>query len=173
MDGSGAVRARLGWFRFICSNGMVVGVTLGKSSVVHRPDTDLNDVFEPLSKQLMVANADGETMKKWVGTEVVQENIRRWVDTTVAKKWNSLAACRIWHICSSGRDARFLPPFKKAAPSQRSVELLAPVLGAPPKAENLYAVSQALSWVASRRRDVDEAEAAQREIGELLKSLRN
>jgi hypothetical protein len=173
VDGSGAVRAHLGWFRFVCSNGMVVGVTLGRSRIVHKPDTDLNDVFAPLSEQLEVAKADRETMIKWVGTKVSLDRLRRWIDGEVAAKWNSLAACRIWHICSSGRDARFVPPFQKAAPSQRSVELLEPVLGAPTKAENLYAVAQALSWVASRRLDIDEAEASQREIGELLKSLRN
>ena len=62
VDGSGAVRAHLGWFRFVCSNGMVVGVTLGRSRIVHKPDTDLSDVFAPLSKQLEVAKADKETM---------------------------------------------------------------------------------------------------------------
>jgi hypothetical protein len=173
VDGSGAVRAHLGWFQFVCSNGMIVGVTLGRSRIFHRADADLVDVFAPLTKQLEVAQTDRETMCKWVATSVSQDSIRRWIDGEVAEKWNSLAACRTWHICSSGREARFVPPFEKAAPSQRSVELLAAVQGAPPKAENLYAVAQALSWVASRRLDIDEAEASQRQIGELLKSLRN
>jgi len=173
VDGSAAVRAHLGWFRYVCSNGLVAGVTLGRTRIVHRPDTELADVFTPLSEQLDVARADRKTMNKWAETTVSQESIRRWIDGEVAANWNSLAACRAWHICSSGRDARFMPPFKKAAPSQRSVELLAPVQGAPSRAENLYAVAQALSWVASRRLDIDETETAQRQIGALLRSLRN
>jgi hypothetical protein len=173
VDGSGAVRAHMGWFRFVCSNGMIVGVTLGRSRIVHKPDADLVDVFAPLAIQIELARADRETMCKWVAASVSQDSIRRWIDDEVARKWNSLAACRTWHICSSGRDARFIPPFKKAPPSQRSVELLAAVRGAPAQAENLYAVARALSWVASRRLDIDEAETSQRQIGELLERLRN
>lgn len=168
VDGTSAVRSHLGWFRFVCSNGMVVGVTLGKTRLTHKPGADLASLFVPLKNQLAVVEREKTALADWTSTPVSQTDIRRWVDGPVVKRWNSLAAARVWHISQTGLDARFVPPFEKAVPSRRKVELLNAVPGTPHRAETVYDVAQALSYVASRRRDVEEAEAFQRDIGPLL-----
>lgn len=168
VDGTSAVRSHLGWFRFVCSNGMVVGVTLGKTRLAHKPGADLGALFTPLKDQLAVVENEQATLAAWTSTRVSQSDLRTWVDGPVATRWNSLAAARAWHISQTGLDARFVPPFEKTVPSKRKVELLGVVPGTPDRAETVYDVAQALSYVASRRRDVEEAEAFQRDIGPLL-----
>ncbi len=171
VDGSGAIRAELGWYRLVCSNGLIVGVTLGKTRLVHKPDAKLDEVFEPIRERFEVVRHDMRQMEKWAATRVTADALRGWVDGPLVERWSPLAACRVWHICRSGRDARFVPPFKRTAPSKRAVELSGPVPGAVPAVDNLYGVVQALSWVASRRGEIDEAEARQREIGRLIEPL--
>jgi hypothetical protein len=173
VDGSTAIRARLGWYRLVCSNGMIVGVTLGRTRLTHKPEADLNDAFTPLSEEMSIVAKDRGMIQKWAGTSVSLDRVRAWVDGPLVKAWNPLAACRVWIISSTGRDARFLPPFEKVSPSNRIVELLSPVPGSPGRAGTIYDVVQAMSWVASRRTDVDEVEQRQRQIGELAESLMN
>jgi len=46
------------------------------------------------------------------------------------------------------------------------------VPGAPPKAENAYAVGQALAWIARQRLDLQEQTQYMREIPQLMQALR-
>ncbi len=172
VDGTSAVRSHLGWFRFVCSNGMVVGVTLGKSRITHKVGADLIELFAPLTKQVAVLGREQATLARWTSRRVSESTIRRWVDGPVAKKWNSLSAARVWHICQTGADVRFIPPFEKLKPSLRKVEPISIVPGSPARAETIYDLAQALSYVASRRHDIEEAELFQRDIGPLLDRIR-
>lgn len=173
VDGSSAMRLQLGWFRFVCSNGLVVGVTLGRLRMVHAEHADMDLAFEGLERQLEIAKTERESLHRWAKEPVSIAAIQAWADSAVAEKWNILSAARVWHICRSGQDAKFSPPFEKAPPTRRKVKLTAPVPGAPPVATTLYDVAQGLSWVASRRSDLDEAEAHQRDIGPLLEKLQH
>jgi hypothetical protein len=171
VDGSCAVRSHLGWFRFVCSNGLIVGVTLGKTRLAHKPGAAVRSLFDPLEESFALVNGERKTLAKWTAARVAPSELRAWVNGPVAEQWNSLAAARVWHITRTGRDARFVPPFRKAVPSEKKVELLHAVPGAPSRSATVYDVAQALSYVASHRRDVEEAEAFQREIGPLLGRL--
>ncbi len=172
VDGSSAVRLHLGWFRFICSNGLVVGVTLGRARMAHTESSDMNSAFAVVESQLEIAKAERENLAKWAKTPVSLDAVRTWADDAVFNEWSTLSAARVWHICRSGRDASFSPPFEKSLPTRRKVKLLSPVPGAPDVAKTVYDVAQGLSWVASRRSDVGEADARQRDIGMLIKALK-
>ena len=76
VDGSTAIRARLGWYRLVCSNGMIVGVTLGRTRLTHKPEADLNDAFTPLSEEMSIVAKDREMIQKWAGTSVSLDRIR-------------------------------------------------------------------------------------------------
>jgi hypothetical protein len=173
VDGSSAMQAWLSWERLICRNGMVVGVTLGRTRLAHTANSKPDKVFEPLAPRLTETLEERKVLDTWTTTKVRREALRNWVDGPVAEQWNTLCAARVWSICSTGQDARFVPPFERAAPSRRRLRLLGLVPGAVPQADNLYAVSQALSWVASHRHDAAEAEIMQRQISFLLARLRN
>lgn len=173
VDGSSAVRAELGWFRFACSNGMLVGLKLGKVRLAHKEGADLGQVFESLDRQMAEADEDRTKMAEWVNVKIQPEVIQRWADMIVQPTWGALSACRVWHICTSGQDVSFTPPFRKENPTQKTVKWLGQVPGSPERAENLYAVAQALSWVSSHRTDRMEAESMTRQIPKLLEALYN
>ena len=69
---------------------------------------------------------------------------------------------------SRNSDAKQTDPFEGGLASEKSVQLLAPVPGAATPARNLYDVSQALSWVATRRNDAERRSEWQEEIGVLI-----
>lgn len=173
VDGSSALRLHLGWFRLVCSNGLVLGVTLGRVRMVHAKHADMDLAFKALEQQIEIAKTERDNLENWTRKSVSIAAIQAWVDSVVADKWNTLAAARVWHICRSGHDVKFTPPFEKAPPTQRKVKVVAPVPGAPSTASTLYDVAQSLSWVAPRRSDLDESETHQRDIGRLLEQLRN
>ena len=171
VDGTSAIRANLGWFRFICANGMHVGVDLGKVRLLHQEDAQLSDVFASLKEQLGVIETDRQQMQQWTQHRISQNRLQAWVDGEVAKAWGMLAASRVWHICQSGQDVAYAPPFRQADPSQKKVKFLGPVPGCQAPVKNIYGVAQALSWVSSHRANAIEAEFFTRQIGGLLKQL--
>jgi hypothetical protein len=73
--------------------------------------------------------------------------------------------------CETGFDGVFLDPFDKQVPSQKTMKRTEQVPGAPPKARNAYAVSQALAWIARRRLDIQEQTQYMREIPQLMHTL--
>jgi hypothetical protein len=171
VDGSTAIRAQLGWYRLICLNGLVVGVTLGRTRVTHNPEADLAEVFEPLVKELGTAKVEGIRLCKWAETKVSIEALGSWVDETVEKEWGVLAAARVWEICRSGHDGEFMRPFESAPARSRTLRLTTLVPGAMHPADNVYAVTQALSWVASRRNNLEDRMTRQNSIGTLIRPL--
>ena len=145
----------------------------GSPEEIHAGESDPGDAFKSVVARYEWLSRDRETMARWSRSAISQSVVRQWVDGPLAKRWNSLSAARVWHICQSGRDARFVPPFERGAPSLRRVRLLGPVPGSYAPAETLYAVAQALSYVASRRGDLEEARSAQAQIADLMQALQN
>jgi hypothetical protein len=93
------------------------------------------------------------------------------VDKDVAKRWGKKAACRVFHICSSGHDVEIQDPFAPGEASEKPVKAIADVPGAVVPAATLFDASQALSWVATRRNDPEERVDWQRQIPELVGCL--
>ena len=57
--------AVLGWFRFVCSNGLAIGTTHARVRQRHRPPLDIEE-FEPvLAQGLEAAKADCDAMRGW------------------------------------------------------------------------------------------------------------
>jgi hypothetical protein len=97
--------------------------------------------------------------------------LQAWIDGELKKKWGALAAARTYLICESGFDGVFLDPFDKQPPSQKTMKRTQQVPGAPARADNAYAVSQALAWIARQRLDVQEQTQYMKEIPHLMQSL--
>jgi hypothetical protein len=97
--------------------------------------------------------------------------LRGWIDGELKKRWGALAAARTYLICQTGFDGVFSDPFDKQPPSQKGMRRTERVPGAPQKAENAYAVAQALSWIAGQRLDVQEQTQYMREIPQLMQAL--
>jgi len=173
VDRTSSIRAHLGWLRLICSNGMVVGVIAGRTSKTHRDKVALGKIFTNLTGTLAETEQDQRTLEAWAGRNVTLDEVRILANGVLARRWDRVSAARVWHICESGRDAKFVPPFRGEVPTDQPVRFEGFVPGSAFPARTLYDIAQAMSWVATRHRGLDESEMRQREIGHIISSMWN
>ena len=171
VEGSHVFDAFLGWFRFICSNGLVIGTVKDRFKKAHTQHLDITRIEGFLRDGIADATADRARLERWQRTEIRQGVLRKWVDEPLRKEWGVKAATRVYHIALRGCDVKLVLPFEKAPPSRRTVEVGAKVPGAICDTVNAFGVSQALSWLAKQRRELQEHLARERQIGPLIQRL--
>jgi Domain of unknown function (DUF932) len=174
VDASTRCVALLGWFRFVCGNGLVVGVTQTEVRGVHNSRLDVNAIGIVLSKGLTDAIKEKQTFERWLKLRVLVPALDKWVDGPLKKLWGVKAAARVYHIARGGRDVTLTDPFERAVPSQKSVEpgVRVPGSGIPDGGMlTAFGVSQALSWVAGQRPDIFEQMNWKEEIPGLMRRL--
>ena len=171
VDGSTRFRAVLGWLRFVCSNGMVVGSAHSDYKRRHNQTLQIGEIQSILDQGLALAAAEKGNLKNWIETTLDEKAFIRWVDGMVADKWGVKAATRLFHIARTGKDVEVVPFTKKLPPSEKEIHPGKSVPGSSEPAENLYAVSQVLTWLAGQRREVEDQLAWQRDVPELMQGL--
>jgi Domain of unknown function (DUF932) len=160
-----------GWFRFVCSNGLVIGETKIEIKERHGQRLDLASVPERIREALEAAQADRARMAKWQAERIAIESIAIWADDQVSQKWGKRAAARVFHICDAGKDIEIEDPFAPGKATEKPVRYLERVPGSPERVATKYDVLQVLSFVATRRRDAEERVSRQADIPPLLDSL--
>jgi hypothetical protein len=75
------------------------------------------------------------------------------------------------HICDSVKDIEIDEPFVPGAATEKPIRYLARVPGAPERASTKYDVAQAMSLVATQRKNAEEHVAWQNVIPRLLQHL--
>lgn len=171
VDASTRFRALMGWFRFVCSNGLVIGVTRVDLRRRHVGDLRVDDIGVVLRSGLKDCAAEKACLTAWRQSPVLIGQIRPWVEDSVRKQWGIKAATRAYHIARTGQDAVITGPYKGATPTNIAVELGRPVPGSENGCRNLYDVSQVLAWLAQERRDVSEQLEWRAAIPELMRPL--
>lgn len=163
VDGSSPLELFFRWYRFVCQNGQV---TEEKIQIRRRHGQGLRlDPIRPaLQEALDSVKSDRERMRDREQERVNIPDVAKWTQEEVAARWNKKAAARVFYICTQGCDVEIAHPFTR--PSKYR-----PVPGSPTCAESIYDVSQALSFVATRRRDVEERVKWQEDIPRLLEKL--
>lgn len=156
VDGRCRLRIMLGWFRFICGNGLVVGTARLSQRFIHNEYLDIPDLVHVLTGGLAAAKEEKKSFEKWMGTSIGENGLSKWIDGPLRAEWGPLAAARVHLICGTGFDGRFANQGEKAPPHGKGMIQTIPVPGAPAKAKNAYYVAQALSWVAKERRDIQD-----------------
>lgn len=172
VDGSSRLVILLGWFRFVCANGLIIGETKAALRDIHDENLNLEVIPEIISKGLAKVKADMKRLQDWEKYFVELPKIESWIDDHLAEKWGKKAACRTLHICRTGADVEITNPFAGGKPSKKQTNRLHDVPGAANPAKNLYDVSQALSWVATQRNSADERLEWQGDITKLIENLR-
>jgi hypothetical protein len=170
VDGSHIFDATLGWFRLVCSNGLIIGIKQ-RFKKAHTEHLDVNKIDAFLQQGIASGALDRERLIRWEATKIREETLRKWVDEPLRAAWGVKAAARTYHIARTGFDAELILPFEKAAPSQRTVSRGAKVPGADFDDLNAYGVSQALSWLATQRRELQEHLDQERQIRPLIQRL--
>jgi hypothetical protein len=171
VDGSTRLSFLMSWFRLICSNGLAARVTLAHETMIHTERAEVPDIRAFIIAGIESIADEHAYFGKAITTRIDDAMLRGWIDGELKKKWGALAAARTFLICQTGFDGVFSDPFDKQPPSQKSMRRTERVPGAPQKAENAYAVAQALSWIAGQRLDVQEQTQYMREIPHLMQAL--
>jgi len=173
VDGSSRFKAFVGWYRFVCSNGLIIGVTRFDVRRRHVGDMALPDVGKALAEGIEASEKEKENFGKWRQRKVNFDQIRTWTDGDLRKGWGFKAAARSWNIARTGFDAAIVGSYNKSTPTTIEVENVSRVPGSPPRVANLYDVSQILAWLARDRRDLEEQLQWREQISDLLKPLMN
>lgn len=173
VDGSTRFRALMGWFRFVCSNGLIIGVTRSDVRRRHIGDIGLPDVEAVLISGITESKKEKENFREWRKLDVNPKRLKKWINEELRKGWGFKAAARAYNISQTGYDADVLGPYKDNTPITIPKRQAARVPGAPQKSNNLYDVSQILAWLAKERRDVQEQLERREKIPDLLKPLIN
>jgi hypothetical protein len=163
----------VGWLRFVCLNGLVVGKTLSHLRRAHTAALDLDDIGPIVRRGVRDAEGERGLWDHWRSVRVAPGELRRWADDALKKRWGVKAAARVYSICSTGMDLVLTKPFENAAPSQRSGTLGSRVPGAATPSETAFDVAQALSWFGGQRNDVTARLQSTREIPQLVGALVN
>ncbi len=171
VEGSTRFRALMGWFRFVCSNGLIVGVTQSDFKRRHTGDIPLIEIGEVFTAGIDRAEEEKKNFKKWRGHEIKTDRLESWINEDLKKDLGFKAAARAYHIADTGHDVKILGPYKDHIPSSIPVEKLKRVPGAPPKSKNLFDISQALAWLAKDRRDLQEQLEWKEKIPGLMEPL--
>ena len=171
VDGSTRFRALMGWFRFVCSNGLVIGVTRSDVRRRHVGDLGLNDVAAVLASGINESAKEKKNFEQWRNKAITSKGLAPWIDKELKNGWGFKAAARLYHICRTGHDAEIIGPYKDNSPTTIPVKKSKEVPGTPSECRNLYDVSQSLAWLAKERRDVQEQLAWREGIHDLLDPL--
>ena len=159
-----------GWYRLVCANGMVIGETKVEIRERHDAPLGIDQIPERIVSSFPAVEADRQRLEGWGRTPIDLDSLVMWIDGPVADLWGKTAAARVFHICRSGHDVQ-IENFARGAASEKPVRLGAHVPGSPKQARTLYDVSQALSFVATRRTDTDDRLSRQAAIPALLQKL--
>jgi len=171
IDGSMKFMALVGWLRLVCSNGLVIQERDSYFRRRHNQYLQMQDIATVLHEGIATTTREQAIFKQWMRTKVSEEKLKKWVNKQLADSWGKKAAARAWHITLSGHDVEFADPFQKGAPTEKDVIPTVTVPGAVLPGDNVYAVSQSLSWLAKERRDVQEQLEWKQQIPELIDKL--
>lgn len=171
VDASSRLVILLGWLRFVCTNGLVIGETKTELRDIHNSNMNLNKIPGIICDALEHVQKDKERITFWESKALKQEALSPWVNETLTNEWNKKSACRVFHICETGFDVEITDPFAPGSATEKPVKQTRKVPGSPIKATNLYDVSQAMSWVTSDRNDPEEKVEWQSAIPGLIQKL--
>lgn len=173
VDGSTRFRVFMGWFRLVCSNGLIIGVTQADVWRRHVGDLSLNGVKDVLSAGLAQTEAEKDNFKKWNTMPVNVNKLKPWCNKELKSKWGFKAATRAYHIAKTGHDVEIAGPYKDFTPTTIATKETLAVPGCPPICKNIFDLSQILAWLAKERRDIQEQLEWKEQIAEILKPLIN
>jgi hypothetical protein len=171
VDGNSRLEILLGWYRLVCSNGMVIGETVEELRDIHNKSMDLSRISKMVVNAMQKVKLELLRLQRWESIDIEEEAFVNWINKTLAKKWGKVAACRAYHICTSGYDVEIVDIFKAGKPTEKIVKELDEVPGWSWETMNLYDVGQSLSWIATQRPNAEKRTEQQLQIPELLESL--
>ena len=171
VDGSTPLRILLGWYRFVCANGLAVGSTRAEFRLVHREGMMPGDVAPLLRAGLELAEREKRSLTEWRAIPIPAGRLAAFADRRLADAWGVRLAARFLHIAVTGHDAELAFPFEPGPPSGKTMTPGLRVPGSPAFALTAWDACQALAWLARERREPKERVERMLQIPELMQGL--
>ena len=171
VEGSTRLTILLGWYRLVCSNGMIIGETLAEISDIHNSQLDLDEVFHAVRNGITRVQKDRQRLTHMQRQSLSEGEMIKWINGTLSNSWGKIAACRVYHICRSGHDIEITDPFAKGAATAKPVRHVQKVPGSPETSKTIFDAMQALSWVATNRNNAEQRLKWQADVPTLLREL--
>jgi Domain of unknown function (DUF932) len=171
VDGWHRLIILFGWYRVVCSNGLIIGDTSIHIDQRHGKRLELKELPEQFKLALTAVEADRIRMRKWQAEMIAIADVETWANTKLSTDWAKKAAARVYHICDAGKDVEFDDPFASGEATSKPIRYLGRVPGCPERALTKYDVAQAMSFVATQRNNVEERLNWQTAIPDLLDGL--
>lgn len=171
VEGSCRLMAVAGWLRFVCSNGTILGTGLMQLRQQHRQMLQIEELGRLLRRALSLIANDQQMVAKWRETPISKQALTRWVDEYVKEQWGIKSAVRVLAIAMTGWDVVPRGDLRNKHPSEVDIERTIRVPGITAPITDAFAVSQALTWVAGRRTDVQEDLKWRSQVPELMQAL--
>ncbi len=179
VDRSTPLTFEFGWYRLICSNGLMRLNSGNKFCRRHTISLTPESLVEYLNKIIIETESETETYKKWQQQPVKIDDhshpLENWVDTVVTNKWGNVLAARTYHILKTATDGKvnhkdLKNRDRRKTPHKIRVIPKLKVPGAQP-VKNVYDVANTLSWLASHQPALQKRYKHMTEVPELLKKL--
>ena len=181
VDGSTPLTFEFGWYRLICSNGMMRLNSGNRFRKRHTTSLAPGKLVEYLGNTIADTEAEKETYKRWQ-QQIVRINtdpqiLENWIDATVTNKWGQQLAARTYNILRTATDGQvnhndLRDPRLRKTPHKIHVKPQMEVPGAQ-HVENVYDVANALSWISSHQLTLQTRYKRMMEVPELLRKLTN
>jgi hypothetical protein len=168
VDGTVPLFAAVGWLRFVCANGMIVGTPTAHVRFRHLPPLEIDEVSEVLTEGVRSAIDDRTSFERWQSTQIDDDHLATFVNGAVATAWGPMAAARVYAISTTGLDGRPTPPRKRSPPHSWILTQGHAVPGTNAPCTDAYQVGQVLAWIASRRSNVAKRLEWRDDIRELM-----
>src|SRR5579862_2557371 len=122
----------------------------------HRQQLQIEGMGRLLREAIKSAGGDKVVVEDWQDREITIDTLTGWVDTDVNAKWGIKAAVRLLAILKTGHDAEPDNDLRERRPSQVTTHETTPIPGIERPASDAFSVSQALTWIAGQRAEIDE-----------------
>jgi hypothetical protein len=171
VEGSCRLMAVAGWLRFVCYNGLVLGEAVAQIRQQHRQQLQIEELGRSFREVFQTADEDQRTMAQWRETQIEPDVLAAWADEDVFEKWGLKGAARVLEITKSGWDADLKGDLKNKRPSDVDTEQTIQVPGIDPPIADAFGASQALTWVAGQRAELQEDLEWRSHVPELMARL--
>lgn len=173
VEGSTRFKVLIGWYRLVCSNGLIIWKTETDFQRRHRADLSIAHIGRVLRNGLNNAESDKRQLREWRNRAIKPAQLVDWVNEELRKLWGFKAATRAYHIARTGHDVEITGSYQGEKPSTIATKQTIVVPGTSGRVDNAYNVSQVLAWLAKERNDFQEQLGWREQIPDLMNKLLN
>ena len=170
VDGSLRLALRVSWLRLVCTNGLMMQEVVADFSRAHLGGAVFEDFEEYLSSAMNVVEHK-KLFERWLSYTLTPEAFEDWIEQTVRRTWGLKAAVRAYHITLRGVDVEIETMLRGVRAANIPARDRTKVPGALTDSLNLFAISQALTWLAGERRELQEQLGWKSQVYQMVASL--